>query len=346
MSRENGFGALRLFLAALVIFAHGPELLDGDRSREAMTQVFHTSLTLGSVAVDGFFLISGYLIAGSFISDPKGYFLKRTLRIYPAFLVCSILSLVLIAPLLGGATPTAMEWVRAVYRMATLQTPLAETAGVGLHIQTLNASMWTIAYEFRCYILAAAFGLVGLYSRPRLFSALAVAMVAASLVPLPELASPRLANLIGQPDETVRLLGAFMVGTAFRVTRLNFDGRIAAICAAATLPLLFLEGVGEAALILLGGYAMFWFALKVRWSPLLTLNAKDDISYGLYLYAWPVSALLIWYWRDIPLEALLGLTLALSVACGAASWFLIEKPAMRFARPGLSRELKAVRAAP
>jgi peptidoglycan/LPS O-acetylase OafA/YrhL len=63
---------------------------------------------------------------------------------------------------------------------------------------------------------------------------------------------------------------------------------------------------------------------------LLTINAKDDISYGVYLYAWPIAALLIFYWHNIPVEALTGVTFLGAAACGLASWLIVERPAMKW----------------
>ncbi|WDF74671.1 acyltransferase family protein [Novosphingobium sp. KACC 22771] len=100
MSRKNGFGALRLMLALLVILSHAPEMANGDRHREILTRLFGT-LSFGDLAVDGFFIISGYLISASMLSNSKGFLRRRVMRIYPGFLVASLFCLVIVGPLRG-----------------------------------------------------------------------------------------------------------------------------------------------------------------------------------------------------------------------------------------------------
>lgn len=56
--RDNAFGAVRLLLASLVIAAHTPELIDGNPERELLYRVFN-QFSLGALAVNGFFLVSG-----------------------------------------------------------------------------------------------------------------------------------------------------------------------------------------------------------------------------------------------------------------------------------------------
>jgi peptidoglycan/LPS O-acetylase OafA/YrhL len=334
----NGIGALRLLFASLVIISHSPEMLDGNRDREPLHMLFHT-LSCGELAVDAFFLISGYLIAASFAasSGVGSYFMKRILRIYPAFVVCCLLCVFVVAPLAGASLQSLgpAEWGRLGRRLVLLKSPEVNQAFASLPYPTLNGSAWTISYEFRCYILAALLGIVGLYRRRGLYLALTAAVVVTSLaLSWPGLADfrlpGRLVTTLGEPHLQLRFLAAFMVGTCFWLYGKNIvlRGRYAAIAALPLLGLMFAPQVAETALILLGGYILFWVAFKVSWKPLLTINAKDDISYGVYLYAWPIGALLIWYWRDIPVGVLTGLTFLGAVACGLASWLIIEKPAM------------------
>jgi len=334
----NAIGALRLLFASLVIVSHSSEMLDGGLAREPLYRLVHT-LSLGGLAVDAFFLISGYLITASFVSSASvgSYCLKRVLRIYPAFVICSLLCVLVVAPLagahFGGLGPGG--WARLAYRLAMLKSPEVAGAFSGLPHPALNGSAWTISYEFRCYILAALFGLAGVYARPKLFAVLAAAVLAAGVVlgwhgaaatPVPGWVEA----VFGDPRQDARLLGAFMTGACFWLWRraLPLKGLYAAIAAAALCGLAFSPHLAEPAFVLLGGYVLFWISFKVRWKPLLTINARNDISYGTYLYAWPIGALLIWNWRTISALDLTLLTLAGALAAGAVSWFLVERPAL------------------
>ena len=336
---QNSIGALRLLFASLVIVAHSPEMLDGDSHRELLHRAFGT-MTFGTLAVDAFFLISGYLIAASFAASSSfwSYLLKRVLRIYPAFLVCSLICILVVAPLAGAHLQALgqKDWMRVASRLAFLKAPEIKGAFTGLPYQALNGSAWTISYEFRCYLLAAAFGLVGFYRRRSLFLGLTAVLLLSNFVFLLPQGQALLRvpgwfeAIFGAPDQALRLLSAFVVGTAFWLYRdgITYRWPIAAGCLLLLSGLMFVPTLAEVALIVLGGYVLFTVAFAATWRPLHTINAKDDISYGVYLYAWPIAALLIWWWPNVPVVGLGLITFIGAMLIGAASWFLVEKPAM------------------
>lgn len=87
LDHENNFNLLRFIFASLVIVSHAPELRDGNKTNEILTQIFGT-ITFGQLAVDSFFIISGFLIVKSWNDKPifTSFLLNRILRIYPGFI--------------------------------------------------------------------------------------------------------------------------------------------------------------------------------------------------------------------------------------------------------------------
>jgi peptidoglycan/LPS O-acetylase OafA/YrhL len=139
--------------------------------------------------------------------------------------------------------------------------------------------------------------------------------------------------VLGEPADAVRLTAVFMCGACLKLYPLKYRAPIAAVCAAGLEAALFVPALASVAVMTLGAYVLFWIAFEVAWRPLRTLNAKDDISYGLYLYAWPIGTLLIWYWRDMNLFAHGLLTLAGSLTLGYLSWHVLEKRCMALKSP-------------
>ena len=64
-SRKNNFDFLRLALAILVIYSHAFPLGIGSELDEPFHRLTHGQVTGGAIAVNSFFIMSGFLIAAS-----------------------------------------------------------------------------------------------------------------------------------------------------------------------------------------------------------------------------------------------------------------------------------------
>jgi peptidoglycan/LPS O-acetylase OafA/YrhL len=334
---KNNIGLIRLILALSVIVGHSPEMTDGNRGREPLTMVFGT-LSLGEVAVYGFFIISGYLITGSYFSAPSliSYLMRRVFRIYPAFVVAFLLSVFVMVPVVGGH----VSGLSNVFERLLLLAPPPLFPGIlaGLPVPALNGAMWTIAYEFRCYLLVAILGLWGWLGKPRLMLFLTVMAIVASLATTFPAVQDRLEALdarfhtrafIGQPARTIQLTAVFLIGSCIynyrNVVIAPARGRFALLCFLLMIPFLFFQHVAMIALVTLGGYALFWLAFKSNIGPLQHINDRWDISYGVYLYGWPVATLILWFNPRMEPWILALTAIPIAMLCGAASWWGLER---------------------
>jgi len=333
--RNNNFNLLRLLLAGLVVVSHSFELVDGNRLREPLTRIFG-SVSAGELAVDGFFLLSGFLIVQSWRNGPRllDFMFARILRIYPGFIVTALICALVVAPL--GADARAyfgsFEPGRFLASVVMLRGPGIPATFEGTHYPFINNSLWTIKYEFMCYLCVAAVGLAGglrtgrtwLWMTGLVLLVFTVRQGAQAFAPQAYVALPEVL------EQLLRLLMFFLVGGCaqllpgcLKVTlgKLTLAG---AILAAG----LLLQVWAELALATAGGYLLF--ALAFARHPLLKrLRPKSDISYGLYLYGWPVQKLILLYFPTLQPWPLVLFTLALACALGWLSWTVVEKPAMR-----------------
>ena len=334
--RYDNFAAIRLGLALAVVVSHAFSVGTGRVEDEPLHRL--TGYTLGEHAVNGFFAISGFLVTMSF--DRRGwrdYVEARALRILPG-LVAAVL---VVGFLVGGALTRldlgAYLGSSELWRFigATLSQLKSNTALPGTFqanpFRFPMGTVWTLRYEIFCYLGVLLAGLAGLIRRPGAVLAL-VAALALGLIGFDA------TGMSSKAAETsLRLPLIFAAGAALYVwrDRARVSGLVAAtfalltVIAAATplyKPLLFLATA----------YGVLWLALAPRLSwPALDL--KTDLSYGVYLYGWPIQQALQQLAPGMTPAALLGSSLAVTLAVAALSWFLVEKPALRLKARRLGR---------
>ena len=333
----NNLGLLRLVLAALVVVSHAPVHIDGTTRREPLTAVFHT-LSLGSVAVDGFFLISGFLIADSALRSRSfvGFLKRRVLRIYPAYLVAFLVCIFGLGPFVGLDPLAHLGLFGANMLLLSPPTPIAGQLP-GLADTALDGAMWSLKYEFRCYLLVGVLAGLGALGRPRLLTAALAGLAAVMLAAQTPAVRDRIDHLTDNAALLLLLVNGWAMlrlGTVFMLGVLAFvhrgalhrrvGPRTAAGCALLAGASLCWSPSAELGLVVFGGVALFWLAFKARLGVLQAVNRDWDVSYGVYLYGWPIAVTILWFNRDIGPLGLTAATLALAGLAGAASWFLVE----------------------
>lgn len=289
-------------------------------------------MTFGEVAVDGFFIVSGYLVLQSFqnSSGLLDYLLKRIRRIYPGFVACAIVVTAL-SPLVGSPLLTWgwKNFVRAGANIAVLNLP--DIRGYpGLAFHSLNGSAWSIPYEFRCYLVVAFLGLIGVYRFRIAILLLTAALLFSHAVGWPTYLGP-LAKVIGLPQLFIRMVGMFCVGSCFYLYRdcIPYRWWIAVVAAGAWVASFPFPAIQEPLFAVAGGYLIFFFAFAVRSKLLATINSRTDISYGTYLYAWPITGLLITLFQIRSPVLLFAATLPAALLAGWLSWHLVERHFIR-----------------
>lgn len=322
-TRHNSLNFVRLVLAASVIFGHSWSI--GGFSQTAFAW-------LGDWAVCGFFAISGYLIAGSRMRLPFWTFtLHRSLRIYPAFWVCIVLVAFVAAPLstlFSGERYELTSGLAYVWKNFTLwvfQYGIDETLTAVPFPGTWNAPLWTLKYEFAAYMLAALLLTTDWARRHALVvvASLFTLVAAASVV----MSTSGISNdfaLNGSRLGSFFLAGMVIYFLADRIQlKLSYFG--AAVVVFGALVAIGWQGAAQ----LPFAFLVLWLGARLP----IRVGVKNDISYGVYIWAWPVQqylALLGTEWLGPWGSAIVATMLTIPLAW--VSWKLIESPAMGLRR--------------
>jgi peptidoglycan/LPS O-acetylase OafA/YrhL len=338
--RENNIDFVRIFLALLVIFSHSYPLTLGHERSEPFILLSRGQVTGGHIAVDLFFILSGFLITASYerSRSAASFLRKRAARIYPAFILLAVLTVVVIRPLAhaqADGASLAQKVVNVVGNTLILREanysaafPLNATAGV------INGSLWSIYYEFWCYIGVLLLGLTGLL-RSKMF--LVVLFGASILVSLLfayyrwNISGNILGAIWGYPPFWARLLPMYLAGVVFYRFRNSFSiSRVPVLIASLALVVACIAPLGYTALFPIAGT---YLAMCFSFSPSIRLhqtNRFGDFSYGTYLYAFPLQQLIM---AEIghPIAPLLLFAFATppTLLAAAMSWYSVERHFLR-----------------
>lgn len=344
--RDNNFLLLRFVAAASVMLSHSYYVSSGKVDSQPLLSL--TGFDLGFHAVNVFFVLSGFLIAQSWETDPKPlrYAWKRFTRIFPALIICVFVTAFLLGPL--TTTRPLSEYFSDsatfayFFETASLVSEDRPLPGVFNELPAsgiVNGSLWTLRYEFACYVGVAALGLLGLFRhRPALIIFFLISLVGLALIGTTTIGSDTTLAI----RHVVRFGLTFGLGMAAYFFRnripLTFFGVIVFVALAV------IAHDTKAYRILLyplSAYAALWVAFVPK-GAIREVNNFGDYSYGIYIFAFPTQQFVMHLLRIDNALVLFALSFSLVLPISIASWHLIEKPSLKFGREHMRRNLTSV----
>jgi antigen flippase len=293
----NNFNLIRLVAAWLVLFSHSYHLTGFGAAEPLLLTT--GKMTFGTLAVGVFFSISGYLITASAFARPTflSFLNARARRIFPALSLVVILSALLLGPMMSTldmaqyfSSLSPLTYVLRNLSLFHLQWGLPGVFAATPYGAVVNGSLWTLPIEFALY-LAAGIGVLGLRK---------LGLQQRLLLPLLAIAGVCLLCwfflLRGSQSGAALLIPYFMLGAAARLCqrRLPLKGAVAAaLLAALALGVLAdLKAFPVLASCAIS-YSTLWLARHRRWVLPFSTERIGDLSYGIYLFAFPVQQTIV-----------------------------------------------------
>lgn len=335
---KSNIDFLRLLLATLVIITHSYPL-SGLPEADLLHQLTGGQIVFSYVAVRGFFVLSGFLIFKSLMaSEGLGdYFWKRALRIFPGYWMVILLTVFVVGPLVTDIGTQAYftqssTWaylkgsltMQQIFAIDHVLKDVPYTGGI-------NGSLWTIPYEVLMYGMIAPLFFIRRHKTIILavvgfaFAALTylycfpVAAIDATVVPVWGFRGVYLVDL------PMYFLAGTLLALPGRKSWLTHWGLFAVASG-----ILILTGwLGGMRFVMPFAFPFWIIAFAHMSFPVINnVRVMGDFSYGIYLYGFLIQQVLMHYFH-FELVGLAFWSICGSIVCGALSWHLLEKHALR-----------------
>ena len=286
---------------------------------------------MGGLAVDLFFFLSGLFVSQSYLSDPNviRFVAKRFLRIFPGLFICLLTTSVL-AVLVDDP-----EHAISHFLSSSIYIYIADNArlylnwsinGIFKHhtYQAINGSIHTLPLEWKMYMIMAVASLLGFLGNHRLVAGTALVLLVAALLP-PSLTVG--ANFIFDADYSRSAGAMFFLGmVAFAGAKFVYmPWWCAALLSFATIST---HGVAHVVLFYLSAIGWTLYLGEARWLARLA-HPKTDLSYGVYIYGWPMQQIVLdIFGRDLSPYPLSLIALPMAILCALGSWTFVERPSI------------------
>ena len=156
--KKNNFDLIRLILSSTVFLVHASVL----SQKEELSII--TKILSSEVAVNAFFVISGFLVTFSFCNaaSSKDYFQKRIRRIYPAYVFVIIISALVgffltDLPFKNYVSLDLIKYIVANLSFLNIIQPALPGVFGNNSMPAVNGALWTIRFEVLFYTIIPVF---------------------------------------------------------------------------------------------------------------------------------------------------------------------------------------------
>ena len=332
-SRDNNFNLVRFVAALLVLFSHSFALALGSGDAEPLRLTI--GMTWGTIAVDVFFITSGFLITSSYLSRGNiiAFGWARVLRIYPALVVAMLFCVFVVGAYF--TTNSLSEYFQnpQIYKYFVKNSILFfgvefKLPGVFMGVpykEAINGSLWTLPYEVKMYvILAVTLGLIGYVSRLIKFVSVrsTILFIGISSIGI------HIVNhfQVVLPIDFVRLFSMFFVGAMFYFCRDKIY--LSTKWTLFLLSILLVSSINKDIFFVVYCLTLPFLIFYVSYVPggkIRKFNNYGDYSYGMYIYAFPVQQSIAEVLPNVSVSTMIVISFLATFILSIFSWHIIEK---------------------
>lgn len=329
--RNNNFDFIRFLLASFVVFTHSYSILT-TIADEPIEKITNNQIALATIAVNMFFVLSGYFITASWdrTRNYRDYLLKRFFRIYPGFIAAVVIT-VPVAVMMGSRDPlTVFQQLRTytyIPRELLFRDPILYGTFQNSRTPELPlGSLATLPHEVSYYLFLPCLAALGLLRRREACTVLTGISLAYFVL------SSNYRWAYGGPYWP-RLTPCFLTGVTFYLYRRQIPhSRLWLAISSVVLVLSCRYGLNYL-LPLFGGYILF-YAGFARVPALQRFGKYGDPSYGIFLYGYLVQQIITEHFGPRLNPTTLTLfSLPVTYAIAYGSWHLIEKRFVKHGKP-------------
>ncbi|MCC6288067.1 MAG: acyltransferase [Chitinophagaceae bacterium] len=325
---SNNFTLLRHVAALFVIISHSYDLL-GRSGEEKLSMLTNGTLSFSRIGLIVFFFLSGLLVTQSLMTSESliHFIWKRILRIYPALII-----LILITVFIGGPVFTTMPLINYFSSFQTWQYFIGGVSLIRLKFflpavfneHGVNGSLWSLPVEFRLYVLLALLYLAAFYKRNHLLILIAIVIVFAFGF------STGLFFSLPKWFNVYTFWGLyFFAGSLvyFVKHKISLSYWFFIFFFLFWIFTKEIEVLGRISQLLMICYGCLLVGYKLP-NFNVSFFSKNDYSYSLYIYAFPIQQSIIYIYgvQHISPILLTILSLVLLAPFCLLSWNLVEKP--------------------